>query len=67
MSVESFASLESWAIQQPTTNRFGSREYSPFVCHIMNLFDPRALRQECECAWVPPYGFVIETGCSEHD
>lgn len=58
---------EAWAESHATINRFGSREYSPFVCHVMNLFDPRARRLECECSWVAPYGFVVEAGCSEHD
>ena len=66
MSHES-SPLVKWADSQATLNRFGSKEYSQFVCHIMNLFDSRAHRRECECAWVAPYGFVIEGGCSEHD
>lgn len=58
--------ITEWIEANATTNRYGSREYSPFVCHIANLFDERA-RGPCECQWVSPYGFVIEAGCAKHD
>lgn len=59
--------LVSWAVEQSTVNKFGTKEYSAFVCHIMNLFDPRRLECRNECAWVAPYGWVPEAGCSAHD
>lgn len=57
----------AWAEENAKTNKFGSKEYSPFVCHIMNMFDKR--REECtsECMWVSPYGWVPEAGCPTHD
>jgi hypothetical protein len=57
----------SWADQNATVNQFGSKEYSRFVCHIMNLFDPRAHECSGECCWVSPFGWVPEAGCSIHD
>jgi hypothetical protein len=57
--------LFAWAEANRSKGAYGY-EYPPFVCHIMNMFDPRA-RRECECAWISPYGFVIEAGCSEHE
>jgi hypothetical protein len=59
--------MTEWAEQHATTNQFGSKEYSPFVCHQMNMFDQRARECDCECAWVSPYGFVPEAGCPQHD
>lgn len=55
-----------WARQMAVPNRFGTPEYSPFVCHVMNTLDSRA-HGPCECQWVSPYGWVPEAGCREHD
>jgi hypothetical protein len=57
----------AWADRHATTNSFGSKEYSDFVCHIMNLFDPRVGECRNECAWVAPFGWVPEAGCAIHD
>lgn len=56
-----------WADKHATMNCFGSKEYSPFVCHIMNLLDPRVRECGNECEWVAPFGWVPEAGCSIHD
>lgn len=58
--------MTMWVEKYALRNEFGSKTYSPFVCHIANLFDDRA-HGLCECRWVSPYGFVIEVGCAEHD
>jgi len=60
-------SLFAWAAENSTTNRFGSTEYPKFVCHIMNLFDPRVRQCENECCWEAPFGWVPEAGCAIHD
>lgn len=57
----------SWADAHATVNSFGSKEYSEFVCHIMNLLDPRVRECGNECTWVAPFGWVPEAGCSIHD
>jgi hypothetical protein len=59
--------MEWWIEQNSTVNKFGSKTYSPFVCHIANLFDERTHGGRCECRWHSPYGFVVEAGCAEHD
>lgn len=46
---------------------YTGKHYSPFVCHVMNLFDERARGKNCMCGWVSPYGFVPEADCPEHD
>lgn len=58
--------LLEWTAAQATINRYGSPEYSEFVCHVANLLDPRA-RAACDCEWVSPHGFVVAAGCPEHD
>lgn len=60
------AEIEAWIAERAVTNRFGSKTYDEFTCHIANLFDPRA-HANCECRWYAPYGFVVEAGCPEHD
>jgi hypothetical protein len=57
----------AWAERHTTVNRFGSKEYPAFVCHIMNLIDPRVRECGAECAWVAPFGWVPEAGCPVHD
>lgn len=59
-------SMIEWAEKNAKINKYGAKEYSPFICHIMNMFDERA-RQNCECEWYSPYGFVIADGCELHD
>jgi len=63
---ERASEIMDWIEAHATVNRYGSKEYSLFVCHIANLFDERA-RGLCECRWISPYGFVVEAGCAEHD
>jgi hypothetical protein len=63
---DNISDIMQWADAQATINSYGSKEYSPFVCHTMNLFDERAIK-DCECKWVAPYGFVPEAGCPLHD
>ena len=41
-------------------------QYPAYFCHMMNLVDKRT-HKDCECEWYPPFGFVIEAGCPEHD
>lgn len=59
--------LKAWAAHQAKPNQYGTPEYSRFVCHVMNLFDPRAKPHGHACEWVAPYGFVPEAGCPLHD
>lgn len=46
-------------------------QYTTEFCALMNLLDPRVHLDTkdfpYECAWVAPYGFVIEAGCPRHD
>lgn len=56
-----------WADRHATINEFGSKEYSFFVCLIMNLLDPRSRPHGYACEWVVPYGWVPEVGCPLHD
>lgn len=65
-SLDALQRVLTWTQANSTKNQYGTAEYSGFVCHIANLFDPRT-RAPCECAWIAPYGFVIEDGCAEHD
>ena len=44
---------------------YSGKHYSPFICHIMNMFDTRV--RNCECEWIAPYGRVISADCKEHD
>lgn len=57
--------LDKWAEYNSKFNQYGTKEYGPFVCHIMNLF----FKKECNfsCGWVSPYGFVPEAACDIHD
>lgn len=66
----SLEQLFAWAEGQTTVNQYGTKEYGPFVCHTMNLFDERSSFNRPHgycCEWSPPYGFVPEAGCPEHD
>jgi hypothetical protein len=61
-----------WAEKNSAVNQFGTKCYPPFVCHTMNMFDPRVRyhrdrQDEWACEWCAPYGFVPEAGCPEHD
>lgn len=56
-----------FAEKHAITNRFGSKEYSAFICHIMNLIDPRTRECSNACEWVAPFGWVPEAGCKIHD
>lgn len=57
----------AWSDRHATINRFGVKEYSEFVCHVMNLLDPRFGECRNECAWIAPFGWVPEAGCAIHD
>ena len=64
--------MVEWAEKNSTINKYGSKEYSEFVCHNMNMFDVRVrlhreAKDEWNCEWVSPYGFVPEAGCPVHD
>jgi hypothetical protein len=59
--------LLQWAEKNSYPNEFGAKVYSPFVCHVMNLFDKRVHYGEHDCLWVSPYGFVPMAGCPLHD
>jgi hypothetical protein len=58
--------VQEWADRQATPNEYGTLFYSEFTCHIANMLDPRS-RENCECRWVAPYGWVPEAGCPAHD
>lgn len=60
------AMLEEWIKKEATVNSSGSKEYSAFVCYIANLYDP-GIRDDCECRWISPCGWVPEAGCPTHD
>lgn len=58
--------MVEWAEKQAYyKNGFTGKHYSPFVCHIMNMFDERV--KNCECEWYAPYGLVISADCELHD
>ncbi len=42
------------------------RSYSPAVCLLLNIFDPRV---PCDygCKWVAPFGWVRNASCPKHD
>ncbi len=61
------AELRRWAEDNSYVNEYGTRCYGDFVCHIMNLFDPRSRCTHGVCGWVAPYGFVPEAECPIHD
>jgi hypothetical protein len=46
---------------------YTGKHYSPFVRHIMNMFDKRVHRDIYCCEWISPYGWMPEAGCPEHD
>lgn len=59
--------VRKWVDEHATENRFGTKEYPAFICHVANLFDDRSHDDTCECRWITPYGFVPEAGCEKHD
>ena len=61
--------LQEWAIANSYLVKGDTgRHYSPFVCHIMNMFDKRVHRGDDYCCeWVSPYGWMPEAGCPLHD
>lgn len=64
MSTQS--NLEKWAEDNGYFKKpYAGKHYSPFVCHIMNMFDKRV--RYCECEWLAPYGLVVSADCEKHD
>ena len=64
--------LMEWAERQAKYREgHPTKYYSPFVCHIMNMFDKRVRLHEKKgddyiCKWEAPFGFVPECGCPFH-
>ncbi len=65
--------LLEWAEKQAYYRKgYVGKQYSPFLCHTMNVLDERVRLHETKgdgyiCKWESPYGFVPEAGCPLHD
>ncbi len=42
-------------------------QFTQEFCDHMNKADLRMRGVDCECEWMPPYGWVVEGGCKYHD